>query len=141
AYWITNQGYHLINYDQTLGYDKLTFGYGIPYYEIVLKFIFWFIIFVSGLGLIKTNKLGLQLGLIGISISGLICLTYASVVTSKRLNHSRTLLINQTEREMTISEKWEYIYLQPTKYWALFGLILTILTLIRLRQIKAKSIG
>ncbi len=139
VYWFINSIYHLFNYDETLGYNQLTFGYGIPYYQIIMKFVFWLIMIISGLALIITNRIGLKLGLIGITISGFYCLIYALALTVKHLNYSTTILINQTERDMTALEKWEIIYSQPAKYWILFGSILTIFIMIRIRQKKVKN--
>ena len=53
AYWLIKSGYHLIFYDETFGYDTLTFGYGVPYYKIVFKFAFSLIMILGGIGLIK----------------------------------------------------------------------------------------
>ncbi|KXX69459.1 hypothetical protein AVL50_19095 [Flammeovirga sp. SJP92] len=138
-YWITNSGYHLIYYDETLGYNQPTFGHGIPYYQIVLKFLFWLIMFFSGIGLIKSNNIGLLFGQIGISIAGIICFIYVLLLTFKHSSYSTTMVVNSMKSEMTFLEKWEFIYSQPVKYWTLLGLIISILIMIRFRKLSNKT--
>ncbi|OHX63781.1 hypothetical protein NH26_24935 [Flammeovirga pacifica] len=138
-YWITNSGYHLIYYDETLGYNQPTFGHGIPYYQIVLKFFFWLIMIFSGIGLIKSNKIGLIIGQIGISISGTICFIYVFLLTFRHINYSTNMVVNSMKHEMTFLEKWELIYSQPVKYWTLLGLIISILIMIRFRKFSNKT--
>ena len=116
----------------------MTFGYGIPYYQIVFKFMFWLINFIGGLGLIKTSRMGIVLGLVSVTFSGVLCFVYSITLTSKHLNLSRFIFVNQTRREMTNLEKLEIIYLQPVKYWILFGVIVLTFVIIR-RQLRTPN--
>jgi hypothetical protein len=110
GYYAFYSGFHLVNYDITLGLEYGTFGYGRPYWQIIVEFFFWISILTGGLGLFVSNKSGIKIGLYSLFLP-----IFASTILlidelSKKLKYSTKISSNTESREMTISEQWEFIY-------------------------------
>lgn len=137
-YWLLKAGYHVIFYKSTGGLEKGVFGYPKEFWEVLVVFIFWIILLLGGLGIVKTNKSGLLIGLISLILSGLISVVYTIFLSSHRLKYSAYLTVGGVEREMTLSEKWEAIYFEPFKYIliSIFIVIIFVMILKKMRLIN-----
>ena len=138
SYWILKTGYHLINYESTGGLDKNVMGNPKNYSEIILIFIFWLLQIVGGIGILRINKIGLKSGLISVLTAGIFAFIYSVFITSQKLNYSSKISVNGIEKEMLISEKWNFIYSEPISIISLTIILfyITFLIIKRLRIIK-----
>lgn len=137
-YWLVKTGHHVIFYKSTGGLDTGVFGYPKEYWQILIVFIFWIVIFLGGLGIIWTNRIGLTIGLISMILIGITSITYFIFLSSQKFQYSTKLIIDGNEREMTLIEKWKIIYSEPVQYMLTSLLIIFVLILIlkKLRLIK-----
>jgi hypothetical protein len=141
SYWVLKTGYHLINYENTGGLDNNVLGNPKKYSEIVLTFLFWLLQIIGGIGILIINKNGLKTGLISILTAGIFALIYSVFITSEKLNYSSKISVNGIEKEMLISEKWNFIYSEPISIISLTIILLFITFLIikRLRILKKEA--
>jgi hypothetical protein len=137
-YWLFKIGYHVIFYKSTGGLDNNTFGYPKDYWEVLTPFVFWLIIFIGGLGIVKTNKTGLIIGLIATMLSGILSLICSIFISIHKSGTLTNIIVNGEARNMTFSEKWNLIYSEPLQYIfiSLFLISVTILIIRKLKQIN-----
>lgn len=105
SYFLLKSGYQVLFYNETWGLDKYTFGYPRPYLEVVTVFLFWLLLFVGGIGMSTGKRKGLFLGLLAACVALIPSLVYVLIAAGKVRTYSRSILINNTEREMTNQEK------------------------------------
>ncbi len=125
SYFLFKSGYHVLFYSETWGLDTYTFGYPRPYLEVVTVFLFWLLLFVGGIGISTGKRKGLFLGLLATCVALIPSLVYVVIAAGKVRTYSRSILINDTEREMTNQEKWDYIYAD-----LFFSICLTLLIIV-----------
>ena len=135
-YWlIKTGGYNFIISNGTIGLHKGIFGHPDKPSIIISEFVFWILMLLGGLSIIKGNKLGLKIGLTTTIIGGLVALTRGIIITTHKLRYSDKALVNGTEVQMTIKEKWAIIYFEPTLYLiaTTLSVIIIVLLIKRLR--------
>ncbi len=135
VYYGYRSAYHLVNYDITSGLEPGVFGHGRPYWKILIEFILWLLVILTGTGLIKTTKFGLKIALHAIVFPTIIAGVFFVAELSKKSNYSTTFLVNSERREMDVSEQWKYIYSEPT-YLATLAIALIATFWLTNRQLK-----
>ena len=126
-------GYHIVNYNETLGYDNFTF-HGRPFEEVVTEFMFWLAVFSGGVGIITDTSKGLILGLTSLIICSIVTTFFFLAASNKIVNHSRNIGINDVTRKMTNLEQWEYIYKDSAHLLVLGIIILLVINIIYKRR-------
>ena len=116
-------------------------GYPKNYSEIVLSFLFWLLQIIGGIGILRTNKTGLKTGLISVLTAGIFAFTYSIFILSLKMNYSSKIYVNGIEKEMLISEKWNFIYSEPTLiiFLTLIMFFVILLIIKKLRIIKNET--
>ncbi|RDC65587.1 hypothetical protein AHMF7616_04217 [Adhaeribacter pallidiroseus] len=110
SYFLFKSGYHILFYNQTWGLANNTFSHPRPFLEVVTVFAFWLLLIMGGVGIITGKRRGLFFGLLATGAALILSLSYLFVVVGKVRTYSRSIMINNTEREMTNQEVWNYIY-------------------------------
>ncbi|WP_187261783.1 hypothetical protein [Pontibacter beigongshangensis] len=110
SYYLFKSGYHVLFYKETGGKDVFVFHFTRSFTEVVIAFIFWIIILIGGLGIYTDRRNGLFLGLLATCVALIPSLAFVLIAAGKVRTYSRSILINNAEREMTNLEKWDYIY-------------------------------
>lgn len=124
GYYAYKAGYHLIYYDVTFGLDPGTFGYGRPYWEITIEFVFWLTVITGGIGFLTSERIGLRVGQYSLFLPILASTVLLIAMLSKKLGYSTTMLVNTEPRKMTFGEQWKFIYSEPVYFIILtFALI------------------
>ncbi|MEH0153061.1 hypothetical protein V6R21_02885 [Limibacter armeniacum] len=113
GYYVYKTGFHLINYNQTFGLEPGTFGYGRPFWEVAIEFLFWLTVTSGGIGLLQFNKIGLKIGLYSLVLPTLVSITFLIAELYSKRNYSSTIIVNTQRRDMTLFEQWNYIYSEP----------------------------
>ena len=110
SYYLYKSGYHVLFYKETGGKDVFVYHFTRSFTEVVIEFIFWIIILIGGLGISTDSRKGLFLGLLAKCVALIPSLAYVIIAAGRVRPYSRSILINNTERDMTNLEKWNYIY-------------------------------
>ncbi|AHM59224.1 hypothetical protein D770_04785 [Flammeovirgaceae bacterium 311] len=133
-----DSAYHFFNYENTGGLDEGKFGYGRPFYQVTAVFLFWLLTFIGGIGVYTNRFTGLLIGIFPLVIGFLGSLLYLVVLSSRHLQYSATMVVNDVETEMTSTEQWLYIYKDPLLWLCLTISLLLLVRLVykRLRAVK-----
>ncbi|BDD04553.1 hypothetical protein [Aureibacter tunicatorum] len=105
--------YHVIFYDKTLGYDRFTLGYGKPFEEILINFIYSVSLFISSFGLISKNIIGRRITFFFLIPPVLYSLLYLLAVLPKVYETSYFIYESNIESVFNIINSLNYPYLEP----------------------------
>ena len=139
GYYAYKSGYHLINYDQTYGLESGTFGYGRPYWEITIEFLFWLTVVIGGIGFLWLKRIGLIIGMYSLILPTLVSITFLIAEISRKMNYSTTMMVNAEQREMTLGEQLNYIYSEPV-FLAILTLLLIAIFWKTMKQLKIEKV-